>query len=197
MRVSDYRETPRRWQSTALTVEDIVSLSDTELDDWLWIRLSGVVDGSAATIAALPEPHRAYYSTRLFEWEVMNGGLHQYFFNHPEPELLDLVLDGYRLLRLDAQAAMIRELVAPLAEREASWREALRDGTIESFMESYAESALPQFDERIEQHDADRVRFVRGQPGDFANPDLAQDLSICPSRQPAPVDQPHPPWAPL
>jgi Domain of unknown function (DUF4375) len=165
---SDHRETLRRWESTALTVEHIVSLSDAELDDWLWTRLCRVVDGSAASIAALPEPQQAYYSTRLFEWEVMNGGLHQYFFNHPKPELLDLVLDGYRLLRLDAQAAEVREVVAPLAEREASWRESLRDGTIGTFMESYAASALPQFDDRIEKHDADRLRFVRGQPGDFA-----------------------------
>jgi Domain of unknown function (DUF4375) len=168
VRVSSHQETLRRWQSTALRIEDIVSFPDAELDDWLWTRLCDVVDASAASIGSLPETQRAYFATRLFEWEVMNGGLHQYFFNHPEPELLDLVLDGYRLLGLEHQATVVRELVAPLAKREASWRDSLRDGTIETFMESYVESALPEFDDRIEEHDAERLRFVRSRPYAFA-----------------------------
>lgn len=174
--MSDYRERLRRWQSTALALEDIASLPDDDLDGWLWTRLCSVVDedptssdlGLASAVSALPEPQRAYFATRLFEWEVMNGGLHQYFFNHPEPELLGLVLDGYRLLGLDDRAAVIRDVVAPLAEREASWRESLRDGTIETFMGSYAVSALPEFDDRITEHDADRIHFVRSQPDAFA-----------------------------
>lgn len=143
--MSDYRETMRRWESTALTVEDIASLPDDELDDWQW----------------------AYYATRMFEWEVMNGGLHQYFFNNPDPELLELVLDGYRVLGLDDQAIVVREVVAPLAAQEAAWTSA-RDGTIETFMAAYVESALPEFDHRIEAHDADRLRFVRAEPQSFA-----------------------------
>jgi hypothetical protein len=107
-------------------------------------------------------------TSRLFEWEVMNAGLHQYFFNNPDPGLLDLVLDGYRLLRLDDQASVVREVVAPLAEREAGWRDSLRDGTIETFMASYVESALPELDDRIEAHDAERIRFVRSHPDAFA-----------------------------
>jgi Domain of unknown function (DUF4375) len=165
----DHRETTRRWESTAVTVQDIASLPDAELDDWLWTRLCRVVgDGSAASISALRQPQQAYFATRLFEWEVGNGGLHQYFFNNPEPELLDLVLDGYRVLGLDDQAAVVREVIAPLAEREAGWRDSLRNGTIETFMASYVDSALPEFDERIEEHDAERIRFVRSQPDAFA-----------------------------
>jgi Domain of unknown function (DUF4375) len=165
----DYRATRRRWESTALTVRDIVSIPDAELDDWLWTRLCRVVGaGSAASIGALPQPQQAYFATRLFEWEVMNGGFHQYFFNNPEPELLDLVLDGYRLLGLEDQATVVREVVAPLAEREAGWRDSLRGGTIETFMVSYVDSALPEFDDRVEAHDAERIRFVRSQPDAFA-----------------------------
>jgi hypothetical protein len=165
----DYRETGRRWESTALTVQDIASLPDDELDRWLWTRLCRVVgEASAASIGALPQPQRAYFATRLFEWEVMNGGLHLYFFNNPDPGLLDLVLDGFRFLGLDDQATVVREVVAPLAEREAGWRDSLRDGTIETFMASYVESALPEFDDRIEAHDAERIRFVRSQPDAFA-----------------------------
>jgi hypothetical protein len=174
--MSDYRETLRRWQSTALTIEDIASLPDDDLDGWLWTRLCGVVDADptssdlalASAVGALTEPQQAYFATRLFEGEVMNGGLHQYFFNNPEPELLGLVLDGYRILGLDDQAAVIREVVGPLADREASWRESLRDGRIETFMGSYPVSALPEFDDRIEEHDTDRLNFVRSRPDAFA-----------------------------
>jgi hypothetical protein len=67
----------------------------------------------------------------MFEWEVMNGGLHEYFFNNPDPDLLAVVLDGYEVLGLQDQAVAIREVIAPLAEREAAWRESLRDGSIE------------------------------------------------------------------
>jgi Domain of unknown function (DUF4375) len=173
--MADYQETLRRWQSTALTVEDIASLPDDDLDGWLWTRLCGVVDADptssdlalASAVGALTEPLRAYFATRLFEGEVMNGGLHQYVFNHPEPELLGLVLDGYRVLGLDDQAAVIRDVV-PLAAREASWRESLRDGRIETFMGSYPVSALPEFDDRIEEHDTDRLNFVRSRPDAFA-----------------------------
>ena len=152
-----------------MTAEDISSLPDDELDDWLSTRMSLVVgEPSAAAVAALPEAQRAYYATRMFEWEVMNGGLHQYFFNNPDPDLLDLVVEGYRLLSLEGQATVVREVVAPLATREAEWRESLRDGTVQSFMDAYVESALPDLDDRIEAHDADRLALVRNHAQVFA-----------------------------
>jgi hypothetical protein len=165
----NYEERLRRWEFTALTAEDISSLPDEELDDWLSIRMSLVVGvPSAAAVAALPEARRAYYATRMFEWDVMNGGLHQYLFNNPDPDLLDLVVEGYRSLDLESQATVVLEIVAPLAAREAEWRESLRDGTVQTFMESYVESALPDFDDRIETHDADRLDFVRSHAQIFA-----------------------------
>jgi hypothetical protein len=63
---------------------------------------------------------------------------------------------------------VVRELVAPLAQQEATWRDSLRDGRVETFMGSYVASGLPQLDERIEFHDAERLRFVRSQPNAFA-----------------------------
>ncbi len=91
---------------------------------------------------ALPPGVRAYLATRLFEWEVGNGGLHQYFFNYPSPDLLTLVLDGYSYLRLPDARRVVEELVAPVAEAEHAWRNSLRDGTIEGFFASYPESCL-------------------------------------------------------
>jgi hypothetical protein len=58
--------------------------------------------------------------------------------------------------------------VAPIVEREREWREALRDSSIDTFANSYADTELTQFDERIELHDAERIRYVRANPTLFA-----------------------------
>jgi hypothetical protein len=58
--------------------------------------------------------------------------------------------------------------LGPVGLGVAELRDSLRDGTIETFMASYVESALPEFDDRIEAHDAERIRFVRSQPDAFA-----------------------------
>ena len=167
--VDDFFERQNRLASTPLSPDEVSSLPDDELDDRIWLRLGETVgDGDAASVATLPELLRAYYATRVFEWEVMNGGLHQFFFNYPEPRMLELVLEGYRSLGLDGAAATVREVVEPIAQREAEWREALRDGRIETFMESYVETALPEYDDRIEIHDADRLAVARRDPSRFA-----------------------------
>jgi hypothetical protein len=62
----------------------------------------------------------------------------------------------------------VRDVIAPLAAREAEWRAALHDGTIETFVESYVESELPAFDDRITPHDDDRIGFACARPCDFA-----------------------------
>lgn len=158
-----------RLAARRITADEIAVLSDDELDDHVWLRLCQLVgSGQAPDLAAMQPRLRAYYVTRLFEWEVMNGGLHQYFFNHPDPDLLELILDSYPILGLPEQAEAIRELIAPLESQESAWRESLRDGTIETFFESYVESALPDFDDRIELHDPERVSFIRAHASDFA-----------------------------
>jgi len=152
-----------------LTPQLIADLDDTSLDDHLWLRLLDVyqpLDPDALMRA--PDGVRAYICTRLFEWEVGNGGLHQYFFNQPDPRLLKLILDGYSFLGLDDARRIVEEVVAPVAAEEAAWRESLRDGTIETFFASYVESKLPEYDVRIVEHDEDRIRYVRANPELFS-----------------------------
>lgn len=159
----------RRRDPYLLTETDIASLDDIELDDRVWARLSSRVDpGDPDALMALPPGVRAYLATRLFEWEVGNGGLHQYFFNYPSPDLLALVLDGYSCLGLHDARRVVEELV-PVAETEGAWRESLRDGTIEGFFGSYPESRLPSYDDRIGYHDDVRVRYVRAHPELFTS----------------------------
>jgi hypothetical protein len=160
----------RRRDPYLLTEADIASLDDTDLDDRVWSRLVAHLDpDDPEALMAQPAGVRAYVTTRLFEWEVGNGGLHQYFFNHPDPDLLALVLDGYTHLGLPNARRIVEELVAPVAEAEHAWRESLRDGTIETFFGSYPESRLPGYDDRIVMHDDVRVRYVRAHPELFTS----------------------------
>ncbi len=147
----------------------IADLDDSSLDDHVWLRLLGVYEPSdPETLMRAPEGVRAYICTRLFEWEVGNGGLHQYFFNNPDPGLLQLVLDGYSFLGLAEARRIIEDVVAPVAANEIAWRESLRDGRIETFFASYVESKLPEYDERIAFHDDERIRYVRSNPQLFS-----------------------------
>ena len=150
-------------------VEEIGSLPDDELDDRVWLRLTHLVDPSDHASLQREDPDvAAYLSTRLFEWEVGNGGVHQYFFNFPSPDLLAVVLEGYSRLGLDETRQLVEDVVAPLAREEAAWRDSLRDGTIESFFDSYVASRLPEYDDRIGFHDGERISLVRSNPKTFA-----------------------------
>ena len=156
---------------TPLTVEEIATtLDDTELDDRVWIRLGSVIDYRDASMLALEHPDvRAYLATRWFEWEVGNGGLHQFFFNcGDDPELVGLILEGFSHLGCDDTRRVLEQDIIPIAEAEADWRESLRIGAIEMFSQSYEVSRLPEFDDRVEIHDTERVRMVRANPERFA-----------------------------
>lgn len=163
------RSDPTAGRDAALTVDELSSLPPSRLDDRVWTRLVQLVDLNSPTALRSQDPEvAAYLSTRLFEWEVMNGGLHQYFFNYPDPDLLDVVLDGYDRLGLHEVRATIEATVAPIATREAEWRESLRDGRIETFFDSYGTTELNALDEHVQLFDHVRIERIRAQPDRFA-----------------------------
>lgn len=151
-----------------LAAGDAGLLDDRVLDEHLWNRTSALAGrGAGADLASMPMGPRAFYATRLFEWDVGNGGLHQFFFNHPEPEVIEAVAEGYEVFGVPESASVIRELVAPFAARESEWRESLRDGRIETFFDSYPQSQLDQFGDRVGHHDIERLAYVRVDPESF------------------------------
>jgi hypothetical protein len=62
-----------------------------------------------------------------------------------------------------ATPRIVEDVVAPLAEAEAAWRESLRDGPIATLFECNPAS-LPEYDDRIGGHDAERLRLLRPVP---------------------------------
>ena len=156
-----------RKRDMPLESSEIGGLSDSDLDDRVWLRWAIDV-ADVPTLRGYDPAVRAYLATRLFEWEIGNGGLHQYFFNYPSPDLLSVVLEGYAFFGLDEVRDLVETSVQPIAAREQEWRESLRDGTIETFFDSYPETDFNDLDEQVGFHDEVRVAYIRANPELFA-----------------------------
>jgi hypothetical protein len=157
-----------RQSKAAITVEDIASLPDAELDDLVWLRLNAEVEyGDRELIMALSPERRAYLVTRLLEWEIGNGGLHQFFFNYSH--LADLCAEGYRVLGLNGQARKMRRVLR-IARREKPVREAVTDW--EGFAKSHRRTRLNRYDRCFMEHDAERIVFIRAHPERFTMPPI-------------------------
>jgi len=153
---------------TPVTAAMIAGLPDSELDDHVWLRLidRGGTD-SRDDIEALHPLVRAYYATRMFEWEVGNGGLRQYFLNFADrPWFLPLVLDGYTELGLDDQRHVIEERIVPVAFSAEERRNRSRD-RIDIGKRDLGESRLDELDDLIGEHDDVRVALIRANPALF------------------------------
>jgi hypothetical protein len=83
---------------------------DADFDDAAWMALCGLVERRGDSIIGLPAGVRAYYSTRLIEWEVANGGFTQAVFNCGEH--LDAAAHGYVLLGDEWSADLMRRAQA-------------------------------------------------------------------------------------
>lgn len=156
--VSEAMHNVRRLSETPVDVA--ATPDDGALDDHLWLRISALVpDYARASVLKLPSDVRAYFLTRLFEWETAHDGPDA--FVQLCPELLGLVAPAYRDLGLDGAA---------------QWFD--RYATAEPTRRLLADpNALPSPDEldvlvrivdQIGFHDADRLAFVRAHPQSFS-----------------------------
>jgi hypothetical protein len=158
----------RQMSETPVTAAMIAGLPGSELDDHVWLRLSSRAGtDSREGIEALHPLVRAYLVTRMFDWEVGNGGLRQYFLNFEDrPWFLPLVLDGYTLLGLDDQRRVIEERIVPVA-CSAEERRIRRQDRIDFGRRPLKESRLDVLDDLIGEHDDVRVALIRASPGLF------------------------------
>lgn len=164
-----FMQATRHMSETPVTAAMIAGLPDSELDDHVWLRLcSRVRTDSRGDIEALHPLVRAYLVTRMFDWEVGNGGLRQYFLNFGDrPWFLPLVLDGYTALGLDDQRGVIEERIIPVAW-SAEGRRIRSQHRIDLGRRPLAKSRLDELSGLVGEHDAVRVALIRANPGLFA-----------------------------
>jgi Domain of unknown function (DUF4375) len=137
--------------------EELAALDDDNLNEWAWMNNFPRLDD----LSALSPGVRSFLAVALFEFEVRNGGLHQYFFNHPSPDMLEAVLEAYEFFGLQDERRVIADHVAPLAAREHEWRVSLAGGSIEEFMQSYAATHLTDHDHLVPDSSEVRAAYVR------------------------------------
>jgi hypothetical protein len=152
--------------SKPVTVDEIAALPDEVLSDRLAGRLFTVVSADRSDLMSRPPLIRSWYTTKHFENEVMNGGLHQFFMNTDDEWYWMLVVDGYRSLGLPEVAELIETRILPVARDERPLRASLTN--IVKVSKSYAQSCLPALDDLIGEHDERRQQVARENPQLFA-----------------------------
>jgi hypothetical protein len=160
-----FMQSTRHMGETPVTAAMIAELPDSKLDDHVWLRLhSRVGTGSRDDIDALHPLVRAYLVTRMFDWEVGNGGLRQYFLNFEDrPWFLPLVLDGYTTLGLDDQRRVVEERIVPVAYSAEERRIRSRD-RVDFSRRPLKKSQLDELNDLIGEHDEVRVALIRANP---------------------------------
>ena len=142
-----------------------------DFDDAVWGVLCNIVDFDAPdSIVALPEPVWVYFTTRLLEWEVGNGGFAQAAMNIPD--WFELAAKGNEIFGKPHLAAFIRS-VAEFSIAERKQIDTAREGGLESAFAYFREGTFSQFDEQLDQIgwwcDEERVEYVCTHREQFAS----------------------------
>lgn len=148
----------------------------TDFDDALWGAVASRVDINA--LGDLPAPVRVYFTTRLIEWDVGNGGFAQAAMNYLGA--FKHAAEGFDALGIPAIAGLIRAAEQVARSEQADIDEA-REGGIEAAFEYFAEShAFDEFDERLDEigwFDQGEVRldYVRAHRESFIDFERSND----------------------
>lgn len=129
---------------------------DDVLDDHLWARLGVRTGDDPEAVASLPDELRAYYATRLFEWECGSGGVTG--FLDTAAWIAPHVAEGLELP--EAAAAFEALWSSPTVHR------LMTDDSYEPTDDEIAE--LDTLAEAAGSHDHDRVALVRRHPEAFS-----------------------------
>jgi hypothetical protein len=131
---------------------------DDVLDDHLWVRLGARTGDDPDTVASLSDVMRAYYATRLFEWECGSGGVTG--FLETAALIAPHVAEGYRYLELpDAAVAFEALWSSPTLQRKTDDSYEATDADVAEH-ESLAEA--------VGSHDHERVALARRHPEVFS-----------------------------
>jgi hypothetical protein len=154
---SRFFDRQRAWERTPVDVRG--TPDDDVLDDHLWLRLTARTGDDPDTVASLSDGLRAYYATRLFEWECGSGGVTG--FLEIAAWIAPHVAEGYRYLELPEAAAAFEALwSSPTVHRLNT------DDSYEATDDDIAE--LERLAEAVGSHDHERVALARRHPGVFS-----------------------------
>jgi hypothetical protein len=154
---SRFFDRQRTWERRPVDVRG--TPDDDVLDDHLWVRLGACTGDDPEALASLSHDLRAYYATRLFEWECRSGGVTG--FLETASWVAPHVAQGYRYLGLPEAAAAFEALwSSPTVHR------LITDDSYEPTDDDIAE--LGSLAEAVGSHDHERVALARRHPDVFS-----------------------------
>lgn len=121
---------PRDTYEAAATLVDKLTAIFARLQPRLWEASEASQAELEAALARLTEGQRATYAVEQLQMEVANGGFDQYFFNSGG-DLAPEALEGLRLLRLDAFAALLQRAMRLFPGGEVPRARSARQETLE------------------------------------------------------------------
>jgi len=140
----------KRSLADVIRADERVAMDDDDFDDVVWLSLVGHV-GSPNDLRGMPVGVRMYFATRLFEWEIWNGGFSQAL--EVAGDYLDEVVAGYKILGDDESIAIVRR-----AQHVAQDEDAL--DALDNELDGPPWYGVPWSDEK-------RVRYVRAHRDEF------------------------------
>jgi hypothetical protein len=123
----------------------------------------------AAIVQRLSPGMRAFYTSRVLDNEVRQGGFHQYFWDS-SGALAEEALAGLELMGAKQHAALLREAMELARAEEPLMRKLKESGTQEAFKESYKHTKQAALDKRfygLKSLSAYRMEYVRSHPQQF------------------------------
>lgn len=133
---------------STLKKSEISSISDDKLrtvvTSWMWGKFNDDWSNQYEVISSLPKPCQNIYSAFTIEGEVNNGGFNQCYFNSNK-EFAHMAEEGFAAIDAPGFADIMTRAntIYKGIEKEL---EKYDDGSIESFMDSYEDNPLNDFD---------------------------------------------------
>jgi len=158
-----------------LTQETMDAIPDDDLEGWIFRyiieeRIKDDYEHEDEIVRSLPRGLQYVYATWLLEDEIDNGGFNQYFYNSWS-EFQNEALEGFERMGAKEYAGLLSKAIAIHNKEKALHDKVKREGTLESFFDSYAETELTKLDKKFYSCTEDlsrlRITYIRNHPEDF------------------------------
>lgn len=158
----------------ALTIDQVKAAKDGQVEQLIFdAELKAIgddYDWETEIVNAWPAGLRMLYATWIVEAEVNNGGFNQYFRN-TNAKTAQAAIDGFNLIGAKQHAELMADAMQIRDAERAEMQKYKREGSMESFSESYKSTKLNELDDKFyaltENLSKHRVAYIRAHPEMF------------------------------
>jgi len=158
----------------SLTPEIISNVKNEELEQAILDNIVAKIDDESEEreiVKSLTPGQRAIYVTMIVESEVNNGGFNQFYYNS-SGQLADMMEEAFKTIEAGQFTDLARQANLIYAGIKVDL-EKYKDGTMESFSESYKDNPLNDLDDKFYTLGEDealskiRIKYIRNNVKEF------------------------------